>query len=278
MRRIAISFGMFVVLVVGVLNFIDAKYPELLHGVQPPAVVPASAPETATAASTPVQASQGGSQTTAATAAPSGRAPLEDIDYPGIYPGARIDRVVYGARPYVNMTVVSVNAKNIVLKNDREIVSIPTGSLPDNLRHAAIAYLKGTDGSTLARTGMPAFPAVPNSDRHPAAPPTAAVGPATEQNSAPDFEAIAWQAARDRAERWLRFERERRPTDIVPLLTGVDLKTPLPMTGLPGYWKVRGRGYVATYQAQKGGTFHDFEVTVVLDAKGNVLRADIQIL
>jgi hypothetical protein len=153
----------------------------------------------------------------------------------------------------------------------------------------ALAYLNGSDGPPFARVGSPAFPPPPAPATQAAQPtPVAkATSPASTvvQPQQPELDAveaghraIALQAARERAEWWLRFERERRLADIVPLVTGVDLELPYPLTGLSGYWRVRGRGYVATYQEDKGGTFHDFEITIVLDAAGNVLRADVKIL
>lgn len=269
MRRFALGFALVVFLAVGAMNYIDSKYPNSVHklgsSLSGPASAPAPAPQVGPATPRPGAAS-----------ANAGSAPLDDFEVRALWPGANVERVVYGARPYVDMTVVSITPQTVVLRNEHEIVSIPTGSLPDELRVKAIAYLNGTDGPPYTRAGAPAFPIT---DSQPQPQPSAEVLPVPAPADGPvNFQAVAWQAAHDRAERWLRFERERRLADIVPLLTGIDLRTPMPVTGLPGYWKVRGRGYVATHQTEKGGTFHDFEITVVLDSEGNVVRADIDLL
>jgi hypothetical protein len=280
MRRFALVFAIVVGLAVGALNYIDTKYPGGIRNLNlsgtaagPPAPVAAQAP---TAAPAQAAAAQKPADFTAPEIQP-------------MWPGSKIARIAYGARRYEDMTVVSINAQNVLLRNDREIVSIPTASLPTELREMALAYLSGSDGPPFARVGSPAFPPPPV-NAAPAtatAPATAAMpsgaAPQPEQQAVPDpaidgHRATASQAARERAEWWLRYERERRLADIVPLVTGVDLQPPYPLTGLHGYWRVRGRGYVATYQEDKGGTFHDFEITVVLDAAGNVLRADIKLL
>lgn len=280
MRRFALIFAGFVALAVGALNYIDSRYPGGIRNLnftdpapaaQPPAR-PQPAPPATTAASTVAQPA--------------------DFTAPEItpmWPGSKIPRISYGARRYEDMTVVSINAQTVILRNDTEIVSIPTASLPAELRGMALAYLSGSDGPPFARMGTPAFPPPPA----PSAPVAAAApvataaspAPAVVQPQQPEFDAtqagqraVALQAARERAEWWLRFERERRLADIVPLVTGVDLELPYPLTGLSGYWRVRGRGYVATYQEDKGGTFHDFEITVILDTTGTVLRADIKLL
>ena len=196
-----------------------------------------------------------------------------------MWPGSKIARIVYGARPYVDMTVVSITAQTVVLRNEREIVSIPTGSLPADLRAMATAYLTGEDGPPYARMGSPAFPAVPATAARALPAPGSEVAPRQETDGATSSQsAIAWAAARERAEWWLRYERERRVTDIVPLVTGVDMGDPYPVSGLRGYWRVRGRGYVATSQETRGGTFHDFEITIILGSDGNVLRADFKLL
>lgn len=275
MRRFALFFAGFVVLAVVALNYIDAKYPGGLRNIDFSNV--ATAPQTPPAA----RASPAGTvPAKAATAAADFTAP----EIKPMWPGSKIERIVYGGRRYEDMTVVSINAQTVILRNDREIVSIPTGSLPAELREMAVAYLSGSDGPPFARVGSPAFPPPPPPSAAPAAntPAPSIAQPQLEEREMDAAQAgnraIALKAARERAEWWLRYERERRLADIVPLVTGVDMESPYPLTGLPGYWRVRGRGYVATYQEDKGGTFHDFEITVVLDAAGNVLRADIKLL
>ena len=273
MKRFALTFAAVVCLAVGALNFIDAKYPGGIRNLNftdtAPASPAASSPVVQPAPAPPSSAAQQPADFTAPEIQP-------------MWPGSKIARIAYGARRYEDMTVVSINAQTVILRNDREIVSIPTASLPLELREMALAYLSGSDGPPFARMGTPAFPPPPA----PAAPTVPATTPAAapQQQQEPldpgqeSHRAIALQAARERAEWWLRFERERRLADIVPLVTGVDIEPPYPLTGLSGYWRVRGRGYVATYQEDKGGTFHDFEITVVLDSAGNVIRADMKIL
>lgn len=274
MRRFALFFAGFVVLTVAALNYIDAKYPGGIRNFDF-----SSAPvEPQVSAST-----EPGLKAPTPAPAPAATA-VADYSAPEIHPmwpGSKIEKIAYGARRYEDMTVVSISAQSVVLRNDREIVSIPTGSLPADLRQMAVAYLSGSDGPPFARMGSPAFPPPPET----ATPAPAAANPAVVQPQEQELDAaqaghraIALKAARERAEWWLRFERERRLADIVPLVTGVDMQSPYPVMGLHGYWRVRGRGYVATYQEDKGGTFHDFEITVVLDDAGNVLRADIKIL
>lgn len=272
MRRFALIFAGFVLLAVAALNFIDAKFPGGLRSVNFSSVAPS--PEAPVA---PQPAPAATAKAKVATAVTDFSAP----EVQPMWPGSKIDRISYGARRYEDMTVVSITAQAVVLRNDREIVSIPTGSLPADLREMAVAYLSGSDGPPFARKGSPAFPIPPQPAVPPAAPPSPEVVPAQQPEAAAANEshrAIAWRAARERAEWWLRYERERRIADIVPLVTGVDIQPAYPLSGLSGYWRVRGRGYVATYQEDKGGTFHDFEITVILDTAGNVLRADIKLL
>jgi hypothetical protein len=279
MRRFALIFAGVVALAVGALNYIDAKYPGGIGNLRLTEPVPAAQPPEQT---------QPASATTKTAKTNVQPADFTAPEITPMWPGSKIPRISYGARRYEDMTVVSINAQTVLLRNDREIVSIPTASLPTELREMAVAYLSGSDGPPFARLGTPAFPPAPT----PAAPAATQTSVATAEAPAPEavqppqpeldaaqagHRAIALQAARERAEWWLRFERERRLADIVPLVTGVDIQLPYPLTGLTGYWRVRGRGYVATYQEDKGGTFHDFEITVVLDDAGNVLRADIKI-
>lgn len=281
MRRFALIFATVIGLAVGALNYIDTKYPGGIRNLNLSGTAAGSQPT-----ATPQAPAAASAQTAEAQKPADFTAP----EVQPMWPGSKIARIAYGARRYEDMTVVSINAQSVLLRNDREIVSIPTASLPAELREMALAYLSGSDGPPFARVGSPAFPpppaaAKPVPSAAPVAVPAPSVAPpeAQPQPALPDVApdghgAIASQAARQRAEWWLRYERERRIADIVPLVTGVDLQPPYPLTGLPGYWRVRGRGYVATYQEDKGGTFHDFEITVVLDAAGNVLRADIKLL
>jgi len=282
MRRFALIFAGFVCLAVGALNYIDAKFPGGIRNLHLTDPAPAAQPPAQTQPAPPAK-------TTASTVAQPADFTAPEIT--PMWPGSKIPRISYGARRYEDMTVVSINAQSVILRNDTEIVSIPTASLPMELREMALAYLSGSDGPPFARMGTPAFPPPPVSA--PPAPAAASASvvsaaspvPAVVQPEQQELDAtqaghraVAMQAARERAEWWLRYERERRLADIVPLVTGVDLELPYPLTGLNGYWRVRGRGYVATYQEDKGGTFHDFEITVVLDDAGNVLRADIKLL
>ncbi|HUG10505.1 MAG TPA: hypothetical protein VMM36_05805 [Opitutaceae bacterium] len=272
MRRFALIFAGFVAVVIAALNYVDTKFPGGLGSLDFSGAA-AEAPQTP---AEPQPAPP--SQAPAAKHGPAAATSFSEPEIQPMWPGSKVARIVYGARPYVDMTVVSISPQTVVLRNDREIVSIPTGSLPADLRAMATAYLTGADGPPYARLGSPAFPATP-APAEPAPTTVLEVAPQEETDAATANEsAIAWQAARERAEWWLRYERERRLTDIVPLVTGVDMGNPYPLSGLKGYWRVRGRGYVATSQETKGGTFHDFEVTVILDSGGNILRADFKLL
>lgn len=278
MRRFALIFAVVVGLSVGILNWVDTRYPGgirawLLNEAPPQPAAPTQEIGAPFQNPAPSEAPAAGAQPAAVTTNS-----FEESMTRALWPGAKIEKVVYGARPYLNMTVVSISAQNVVMRNENELVSIPTGSLPDDLREKAVAYLNGTDGPPFARSGTPAFPVEAIAPPVQTAPQEAVAGPGDSRTvEPPDFESLAWDAARQRAEWWLRFERQRRNTDVLPLVTGVDLKKPYPVSGLPGYWRVRGRGYVATHQTERGGTFHDFQITVVMDSIGKVLRADFKL-
>jgi hypothetical protein len=272
MRKFALIFAGFVGLAIVGLNYIDSRFPGGIRSLDFSGA--AATPQQTPADPQPAPSSQ----PPAAKHVPAVPTSFTEPEIQPMWPGSRIARIVYGARPYLDMTVVSINAQTVVLRNEREIVSIPTGSLPADLRAMATAYLTGEDGLPYARIGSPAFPPAPTPPV-PAQPAPQEMSPQEETDDATaNQSAIAWLAARERAEWWLRYERERRVTDIVPLVTGVDMSNPYPVSGLKGYWRVRGRGYVATSQETKGGTFHDFEITIILDSESNILRADFKLL
>lgn len=278
MRRFALIFATVVGLTVATLNWVDSRYPGgirawLLDEEPPPPALPKAEVGPPFHNPAPVAAPPAAAQPAAVAQGDT----FEERMARALWPGSKIERIVYGARPYLNMTVVSISAQNVIMRNESELVSIPTASLPDDLRTMAIAYLNGTDGPPFARSGAPAFPVqgISSVQSEPDVPKGTAAAPPPDE--AADIEAVVWEAARKRAERWLRIERERRTTDVLPLVTGVDLRKPYPVTGLPGYWRVRGRGYVATHQTEKGGMFHDFEITIVLNEAGATVRTDIKI-
>jgi hypothetical protein len=272
MRRFALIFAGFVVLVVTGLHYVDTRFPGGIRSLDFSGDSAAAEQSPAAAQISPPSQAPEAKQVAAAPTS------FTEPEIQPMWPGSRIPHIVYGARPYVDMTVVSINAQTVVLRNEREIVSIPTGSLPADLRSMATAYLSGEDGPPFARTGSPAFPSAP-SPAPPAQLPASEMPPQQEPDTATANQSAAvWLAARERAEWWLRYERERRVTDIVPLVTGVDMGNPFPVSGLKGYWRVRGRGYVATSQETKGGTFHDFEITIILGSEGNILRTDFKLL
>jgi len=266
-----------VALLASTIRLIDNKYPDAFDflGLSRKAPTPQT-PALAQATPEPQAPSQ--PQVSVQPQAPALTSESPEIQV--LWPGSKVDHLRYGSRRYSDLTVVSVTAESVLFKGDREVVSVPTGSLPEDLRSMAIDYLNGFDRPTLARTGKPTFPPQQTSQTEsPAAEPRSAVTQPEGPASLPaDPRLIAWKAARDRVEEWLRLERPRRPADIVPLVTGVDLELPLPLSGLEGHWRVSGRGYVATHQSVKGGTFHDFEITVVLDPEGHVVRTDLKLL
>ncbi|HUG11806.1 MAG TPA: hypothetical protein VMM36_12365 [Opitutaceae bacterium] len=197
---------------------------------------------------------------------------VEVFEADSMRPGAKVDLLVVGEESYRGLTIANITSENVTLRDDRNIVSIPMNSLPENVREMAGAYLTGTGAGGNAREGGPAFPA--NGPQYHDAtgyrllPPTAVL----DRDSA-----TARKAARDRTESWLRLERPPGPNDIVPLVTWIDMETPMPLAGAQGKWRVRGRGYVATTHAETGGEFRNFEVIVSLDREGKVLGTELKV-
>lgn len=197
---------------------------------------------------------------------------VEAFETDSMRPGAQVDLLVIGEESYRGLTIANITAENVTLRDDRHIVSVPMTSLPENVRQMAGAYLSevGADGNF--RGGGPAFPAdsVQYNDAtgYRLLPPPAVLD---------RDRATARQVARDRMENWVRFERPLAPNDIVPLVIGIDIETPMPIAGSQVKWRVRGRGYVATSHAETGGEFRNFEVTVTLDREGKVLGTELKV-
>lgn len=265
MKKLAVIGFMTVALLVAGLNLYDAKYPGALHRLRE-----ASAASPAPESTAPLLSAD--------LPAPSPTAP-EAIEVEPLWPGSTIDQLTYGSRRYVELTVVSVTAESVTFRGDKEVVSVPTGSLPDSVRLMAIAYLGGGRLPTSGRSGSPAFPAGSTAAAGSSVgqPGPGSAGSASQATIPKHARAIVMWAARERIDEWLRFERVGQPTDIQPLMTGADLEEPLPLTGRIGHWRVTGRGYVATRQQIKGGTFHDFEVTLILDREDNIVGTKMKV-
>lgn len=197
---------------------------------------------------------------------------VEVFETDSMRPGAKVDLLVVGEESYRGLTIANITTENVTLRDDRNIVSVPMTSLPEDIREMAGAYLTGVVADGNVREGDPAFPAdglqYHDATGYRLLPPTAVLD---------RDRATVRQAARDRTENWLRLERPLRPNDIVPLVIWIDMETPMPLAGAQGKWRVRGRGYVATSHAETGGEFRNFEVTVTLDGEGKILATELKV-
>jgi hypothetical protein len=197
---------------------------------------------------------------------------VEVFETDSMSPGAKVDLLVIGEESYRGLTIANITAENVTLRDERNIVSVPITSLPGSIREMAAAYLRGTDADGNVREGNLAFPAdalrYHDATGYRLLPPAAVL----ERDRA-----TSRQVAHVRMENWLQLERPPGPTDVVPLVIGIDMEAPMPMAGALGKWRVRGRGYVATTQEETGGEFRNFEVTVTIDREGKVLGTELRI-
>jgi hypothetical protein len=197
---------------------------------------------------------------------------VEVFETDSMRPGAKVDLLVVGEESYRGLTIANITSENVTLRDDRNIVSVPMTSLPENVREMARAYLTGSEANGNAREGGPAFP--PDALRYHDATGYRLLPPAAVLDR---DRATARQVARDRAENWLRTERPPGANDVLPLEIGIDMEMPMPMAGAQGKWRVRGRGYVATTHEETGGEFRNFEVIVTIDREGKVLGTELKV-
>jgi len=253
MKRLTTVGLLAVVVMVAAIVFLDSKTP-----------VPFDAPDI-----------QEGSPPRRVRSAPPEPMPppaVETFEVESMRPGAKVGLLVIGEESYRGLTIANITAENVTLRDDRNIVSIPKISLPENVQQMIRAYLAGEGADTVVREGGPAFPA-DGMQYHDATGYRLLPPPAVLARD----RATARQIARDRMENWMRFERPLGLNDILPLVVGIDIETPMPMAGAEGRWRVRGRGYVATSHAETGGEFRNFEVTVTLDREGNVRDTGLKV-
>jgi len=189
--------------------------------------------------------------------------------------GATIEELVYHSQRYTDLTVLSINPENVAFSTGQKILSIPIWELPDDLKPRAYARLR-----EVARFAPPPPVTQPVAKAVPAKPANVQPSPRIPQPSIAysareSTTSIVKRAARERAARWFQFESMQRSTGYA-LNVSIDLEEPVAVSGWDGHWRVRGKGWVASYLPQGGlnNTANNFEVTVVLDEEDHVKRAD----